>query len=147
MDGVTSEKSRKKPTGRTVESASALIETVDEICRNCGDKSMTGSFRRALFVSNDGKFWYGIFLNCAFYYGFVAKDHFRLIAIAVDEKHQGLGFGSMMLTRIIQRCEEHGLHLITFRTHKHGKALEWWKKQGAAIVGDNGEDFEMRMEF
>ena len=111
---------------------------------------MNGSaayFRRALFVSCGGKFWYGLFLNCAFYYGYVAQDHFRLIAIAVDEEHQGLGFGSMMLTRIMKRCEENNIPAITFRTHKLGKALEWWKKQGAVIVGDKGLDYEMRIQL
>jgi hypothetical protein len=51
----------------------------------------------------------------------------------------------MMLTRIMQRCEENNIHAITFRTHKLGKALEWWKNQGAEIVGDKGEDYEMRI--
>ena len=104
-------------------------------------------FRKALYVSQPGKFWYGMFLSCAFYYGNVAKDHFRLVAIAVDSDHQGFGFGSQMLVRIIQRCEEHGLHEITFRTHKLGKALDWWKKQGAVIVGSKGEDYEMKITF
>lgn len=102
-------------------------------------------FRKALYVSQPGKFWYGIALNCAFYYGNVARDHFRLVAIAVDQDHQGFGFGSMLLTKIIQRCQENSIPAITFRTHKRGKALEWWKKQGAEIVGSKGEDYEMRI--
>lgn len=104
-------------------------------------------FRKALYVSQPGKFWYGMFLSCAFYYGNVANDHFRLVAIAVDKDHQGFGLGTMMLTRIIQRCEENNIPAITFRTHKLGKALEWWKKQGAVIVGDKGEDYEMRISL
>ena len=106
MDGRVSGKQRKRATGKTVESAYALIKQVDEICKNCGDKSMSQSgayFRKALYVSQPGKFWYGIALNCAFYYGNVARDHFRLVAIAVDQDHQGFGFGSMLLTKIIQR--------------------------------------------
>lgn len=110
-------------------------------------KASASYFRRALFVSYAGKFWYGCFLDCAFYYGYVASDHFRLIAIAVDTDHQGFGFGSMMLTRIIQRCEENNVPAITFRTHKLGKAFEWWKKQGAVIVCDKGEDYEMRISL
>lgn len=145
---MESAKTKRKATGKTVESAIALIKQVDEICRNCGDKSMTNCgayFRKALYVSQPGKFWYGMFLNCAFYYGNVAKDHFRLVAIAVDTDHQGFGLGTMMLTRIMQRCEENNIPAITFRTHKLGEALEWWKKQGAVIVGSKGEDYEMRI--
>ena len=92
---MESAKRKRKATGKTVESAIALIRQVDEICKHCGDKSMTNSgayFRKALYVSQPGKFWYGMFLSCAFYYGNVAKDHFRLVAIAVDEDHHGFGF-------------------------------------------------------
>lgn len=109
--------------------------------------SSAAYFRKALYVSQPSKFWYGMFLTCAFYYGNVAKDHFRLVALAVDSDHQGFGFGSMMLLRIIKRCEENGLHRITFRTHKLGKALSWWLKQGARIVGSKDGDYEMLIEF
>lgn len=128
--------------------ATAHIKAVDAICRNCGDKTMSASaayFRKALYVSQPGKFWFGIFGDKGFYYGNVGNNHFRLVALAVALEFQGEGYGFMILCRLIQRCEEQGLREITFRTHKCGKALNWWRKQGAEVVGVKGDDYEMRL--
>lgn len=107
--------------------------------------SSAAYFRKALYVSQPGKFWYGVFGGCAFYYGNVARDHFRLVAIAVDQENQGKGYGGMVLSRLMQRCQERGLKEITFRTHKEGKALGWWLRQGAQVVGSKDSDYEMRL--
>ena len=101
-------------------------------------------FRSALFFSKD-KFVYKIIPRKAFYYGIANKTSFRLIAIAVVESEQGNGIGTELLCDLMQKCYEKGLFKITLRTHKAGKAMRFWKRMGAVIAGEKGEDYEMEI--
>lgn len=122
-------------------------KAVDAICRSCGDKTMTSSsaYMRAARYHNPQKFYLDILDGKGFLYGLVCKQHFRLIAIATAEQYQRSGVASYLLSKLYERCEQDGLMKITFRTHKHGEALKFWQKNGAVIVGQKADDYEMEI--
>ncbi len=122
-------------------------KAVDLICRNCGDKTMASSsaYMRTARYHNPDKFWLELIEGKGFVYGLRCKRHFRLIAIAVAKDFQRSGIASYLLSKVFERCWADGLGEITFRTHKHGEALKFWQKNGAFIVGEKGEDYEMKI--
>lgn len=122
-------------------------EAVEFICRNCGDKHMiqSSTYLRAARYFAGNKFVCEVFNNHGFYYGIKNKTTFRLIAIAVLKSEQGKGLASSMMCRIVECCERHGLKAITLRTQKSGSALRFWLKWGAVIVGEKGDDYEMKI--
>lgn len=93
------------------------------------------------------KFWCQTLGDNAFYYGVRGKEHFRLIAIAVKEDCHGKGMATALLTHLFEKCAKEDIKTITLRTHKGGKALNFWKKIGAKIIGEKGDDYEMRIEL
>lgn len=122
-------------------------QVIKGICSDCGDPTMMASASyvdTARFFGKE-KFYVDFLEEKAFAYGIVNKRHFRLIAIAVREQHQGTGLAQVLLAQIAALCFERGLSKITLRTHKGGRALHFWLRQGARVVGENGEDYEMEI--
>lgn len=122
-------------------------DVVEFICRNCGDKHMiqSSTYLRAARHFAGNKFVCEVFNAHGFYYGIKNKTTFRLIAIAVLKSEQGKGLASSMMCRIIDLCDRYGLKAITLRTQKNGSALRFWLKWGAIIVGEKGDDYEMKI--
>jgi hypothetical protein len=83
----------------------------------------------------------------SFYLATVAKDHLRLIALAVMLDTQRNGVGSSAVQRLKLIALGMGKRRITLRTSvvEHGK--DFWLKQRARITGVKGGDFEMEIAF
>lgn len=131
-------------------------DTVKAICYGCGSAMTRKHYA---------------FLHCIFYYGkqrvggcgtklkaelfgnigmnvcTAAKDHWRLIQIALKADCQGKGIGRMLLNRLLLRMKENGVCRLTFRTSMKEAALKWWLDNGASIVGTKGQDFEMELNI
>lgn len=105
----------------------------------------SSAYMRTARYHNPDKFWLELIDGKAFVYGLRCRKHFRLIAIAVSQECQRNGIASYLLSKVYERCERDGLEEITFRTHKHGEALKFWQKNGAFVVGEKGEDYEMKI--
>lgn len=101
--------------------------------------------RRARYYSAANQFDLRMFGEIGFYYGVRNKTSYRLVAIAVIEPMQNNGFGAYMLADLIERCSRFGFEKITLRTYKNGRAVRFWEKMGAVIVGEKGDDYEMKM--
>ena len=148
MAGKESEHNSKRITSKPGKSLGTVDEIVDRICRDCGDKTMRNSYnymRRARYFIAADQFDLQVFGETGFYFGVKNKTSYRLIAIAVRHADQGKGFGALMLASLIERCVEFGYDRITLRAHKQGEAVEFWKKMGADIVGEKGDDYEMKI--
>lgn len=123
---------------------------IHDICYNCGSVSVKNAypyFRRMLYNSPD-TFWCEVLDDGkAFYIANKAKQHVRLIAIAVKQDYQGKRFGEEALFRLLSRVTQAGLDTLTFRTSQHESAQYFWLKQGAKIMDVKGEDYEMQIKI
>lgn len=120
---------------------------VKDICYNCGSKSLKATypfFRRAMYY---GKYWCEVYDAQAFYFATVARNHIRLIGIAVKDDCKGQGIGKATLYRLLQRMAEAGVDTLTFRTSMHEDAQHFWLKQGAKIMDVKGDDYEMQLKI
>lgn len=132
-------------------------DTVKAICYGCGSAmtrkhyAFVDSIYR--YEKRGGKGWdkrafkaelYG---NIGMYVCTAAKDHWRLIEIALKADCQGKGMGRMLLNRLLLRMKENGVCRLTFRTSMKEAALKWWLDNGASIVGTKGQDFEMELNI
>ena len=118
-----------------------------DICHNCGSEAMKGAynyFRCAKFYS---KWWCEIYDDKGFYFATVARNHARLIAIAVRNEHKGQGLGREILYRLLRRLSGAGLDTLTFRTPMNEEAQYFWLKQGAKIMDVKGNDYEMQIKL
>lgn len=107
--------------------------------------AQSSAYMRTARYHNPEKFWLCIIPEKGFLYGLRCQHHFRLIAIAVVKESQGTGVATCLLQKLYELCDKYDLGQITFRTHKHGSAINFWKKNGAAIIGEKGEDYEMKI--
>lgn len=124
-------------------------QTIHDICFNCNSKTMKDSF------SYIGLMYYRfpknivaeIFGNKAFYVVCKAKNHWRLIGIAINKDFQKQGLGKNTLKRLLERMKKDGVNTLTFRTNQNENAANFWLSQGSEIVGVKGNDFEMKLEI
>jgi len=124
-------------------------KVVEDIARKCGSKSVRQSIawlRRAHY-NNPDKFVCEILDGVAFWAADICKTHMRLYEIAVREDIQRGGYGRAMMVRMFKTCKANKLNRITFRTAKDETALEFYKKFGAIVVGDKGEDWEVEIRL
>ena len=122
---------------------------VEDIARHCGSKSVRSSIawlRRAHF-NNPEKFICEIADGVAFWSADTCKTHLRLYEIAVREDCHGKGFGKAMVIRMVKYCKANNLEKITFRTAKDEPAVEFYKRFGAVITGEKGNDWEMEIKL
>ncbi len=118
-----------------------------DICYNCGSEVSKRSynyFRTALHYSPT-KVWSEIYDGKAMYFATRAKDHVRLIEIAVRKEYQGQGVGKEVLFRLLSQMKRHRLYKLTFRTPIVEEAQRFWLHMGARIVDVKGEDYEMEL--
>lgn len=118
-----------------------------DICYNCGSavsKRSYNYFRTALHYSPD-KVLCEIYDGKAMYFATKAKDHVRLVEIAVRKEYQGQGTGKMVLFRLLSRMKAANLYKLTFRTPIVEEAQRFWLHIGARIVDVKGEDYEMEL--
>lgn len=124
---------------------------IHDICYGCGSDSMKRThayLRRAVNLAETSGVPIVYETNGdAFYLATVARDHLRLIALAVIENAQGNGVGSAAVRRLKQIAVSIGKHRITLRTSMRERGKDFWLKQRARIVGVKGEDFEMELVF
>lgn len=122
-------------------------KVLKDICYNCGSASVKSTypfFRRAMYY---GKWWCELYGDKGFYFATVARNHIRLIAIAVRKEHRGQGLGKKILFRLLQRLSVAGLDTLTFRTPMNEEAQHFWLKQGAKIMDVKGNDYEMQIKI
>lgn len=118
-----------------------------DICYHCASdvsKRSFNYFRTAIHYSSD-KVWSEIYDGKAMYFATRARDHVRLIEIAVRSEYQGQGIGKMVLFRLLQRMKAANLYKLTFRTPIVEEAQNFWLHIGARIVDVKGADYEMEL--
>ena len=122
---------------------------VNRIARNSGSDALKDapSWYRFLSYRSGEKFYGFIIDDTAFLFGSFAKKHFRIAEIAVEQKNQKKGYGSLMLSMLFEECIKRGVYVVTLRTSKQESAYLWYQRLGAKIVGEKGEDYEMRFEI
>lgn len=118
-----------------------------QICYDCGSPVSMAAynyFRTALHYAPD-KVWAECYGDQALYFATRAKEHVRLIEIAVRTPYQGRGLGREVLFRLLSRMKRAGLYKLTFRTPIVEEAQNFWLHIGARIVDVKGEDYEMEL--
>lgn len=123
--------------------------TAKEICYGCGSdisKKTYAYFRTAQHYNAD-KVMSEMYGNKALYFATRAKNHIRLIEIAVRTEYQGQGLGRKVLNRLLTRAKALGITKITLRTPINEKAAEFWLHIGAKIVGVKDNDYEMELNI
>ena len=103
----------------------------------------TYTFFRAMLYRSGDKVWSEIYDGKAMYFATRARDHVRLIGIAVRYEYQGQGMGKVVLFRLLSRMKRNNLYKLTFRTPIVEDAQSFWLHLGAKIVDVNGDDYEM----
>lgn len=122
-------------------------KTARTICNDCGSpvsKAAYNYFRRMLYTSGD-KVLSELYGDKALYFAMRARDHVRLIEIAVRTQYQGQGLGKKVLFRLLSRMKAAGLYKLTFRTPIAEEAQHFWLHLGARIMDVKGEDYEMEL--
>lgn len=120
-----------------------------EICCNCGSNAVKGAyayFRTAEYYCKD-RCWCEVVDNDAFYFATKARNHVRLLAIAVRTNRQGEGLGKVVLYRLLRRMKHEGVYTLTFITSMAESAQSFWLNQGAKIMDVKGTDYEMQIKI
>lgn len=119
-----------------------------EIARKSGSERVkkTANYLRAANYYYPKTFYAERFGDCAFYAVNIAKKHLTIIELAVLEGEHGKGIGRKLVNRIKYLCRGKGIDKIRLRTAINETAIEFWLRQGAEIVGLNGEDYELEIK-
>ena len=122
---------------------------MEALARKSGSKRVKESvayIRRAHYYNPDKTFTCRIG-ESAFFAGTIAKDHFRLLEIAVLQDAHGQGYGRKMMEIMKAVSKQHKLKKITLRTSKEETAVNFFTKFGGVIVGEKGKDWEMEIRL
>lgn len=124
-------------------------QIIKKIADNCGSKTVKSSIGYLSFIHyhTASKFWCMIVDEAAFIVGTFAKNHFRLIDIAVAKEKQNAGYGKFMLSELFQECIARNIYQITFRTPMDESSHLWYEKLGAKKIGITKNDYEMRFDI
>ena len=122
---------------------------IKEIVSRCGSKNVktTYSYLDVLNFYSKNKFFCAIIDDCCFFAGSFGKGHFRLVEMAVIEEQQKMGYGKAMMILMKQICRNKGAEKITLRTSKNEKAINFFKKQNAKVIGEIKNDYEMEIKL
>lgn len=134
---------------RTVTDYEKDRQLIKEICYSCGSRSVKESFaylRRARYQGGQ-RFFCDIFDEVGCFTGVIAKDHIRMIVIAVIQTEQKNGIGRKIIKAEKLKALVRGIHRITFRTAQDETAVKFHMKLGARIIGKKGKDWEMELRF
>jgi len=117
------------------------------ICYDCGSPVSKAAYNyfRAAIHNAPGKVWSEMYGDKALYFATIAKDHARLIEIAVRSSEQGRGIGKKVLFRLLSRMKASRLYKLTFRTPISEEAQYFWLHLGARIVDVKQDDYEMEL--
>ena len=118
---------------------------IKDISRNCGSRSIREGFAfyRTLRHFSPDKFWYDYEGDKGYYVATRAKNHARLVGIAVRSEYQGQGIGRMLFRKLVLRCKQAGLSKVTFRTSMYEDAQNFYAKMGCVVTGLKDNDIEM----
>lgn len=118
-----------------------------DICYDCGSPVSKAAYNyfRAAIHNSPGKVWSEMYGDQALYFATAARDHARLIEIAVRTPYQGRGIGKKVLFRLLSRMKQAGLHKLTFRTPIAEEAQRFWLHMGARIIDVKQDDYEMEL--
>lgn len=124
-------------------------QAIHDICFDCGSKCMKDTFGylNLMYFRFPDNVVAEILDNKAFYVARKAKNHWRLIGIAVKKQHQGEKLGKTALFRLLYRLRKAGLDTLTLRTSMQEEAKFFWLKIGARIIDVNGGDYEMEIKL
>lgn len=76
------------------------------------------------------------------------KNTVRSVFTVVRQDRQKEGIGNILHRRRLRRCMEAGISTLRMRTSQNERAIDYWtQKQGATIVGLNGNDFELEFRI
>ena len=122
------------------------------IAKKCGSATTRKNVRylRAINYFNKGDdchFYCEFFDDVAFVAFTINDTHIRLYEIAVVQEQQGKGYGRFMFRRLEKIAKLKDIHKITLRVAKDSKAVNFYKRNGAKIVGSIGEDYKMEKIF
>lgn len=122
-------------------------KTAKDICYDCGSPVSKAAYNyfRAAFHQCGDKVWAEMLDDKALYFATRAKDHVRLIEIAVRSSEQGKGVGKEVLMRLLSRMKANGLYRLTFRTPMAEASKDFWLHIGARIMDVKGTDYEMEL--
>lgn len=127
------------------------MRVLEGICRKCGSKRVrqSAAYLRAAQWQAQGK---GTFIaetigDFAFYAGTFCKSHFNLVDCAVEQEKHGQGIGTILVSRMKEKCQERNIRMIRLRTAIDETAVDFWQKQGAKIVGLKGDDYVMEIHL
>lgn len=118
-----------------------------DICYDCGSpvsKAAYNYFRTAMYRTPN-KVWAEMLDDKALYFATRAKEHVRLVEIAVRSLYRGQGIGREVLLRLLSRMKMAGLYKLSFRTPIAEEAQYFWLHMGARIVDVKGDDYEMEL--
>lgn len=127
------------------------MKRLEEICKNSGSprvKKSAAFLRTAQWQGKEkGNFIAETIYDFAFYAGTFCKAHFNLVDCAVVQEKHGQGIGTILVSRMKQKCLERNIRVIRLRTAIDETAVDFWQKQGAKIVGYKGEDYVMEIDL
>lgn len=128
------------------------VKLLERLCKESGSASVAKEaayIRRAIWLTKDKpqNLWCEIYDNLGFYMCTQCKSHVRGILTVVHKEHQGKGLGKIINDRRLQRMYKEGIDTFKFRTNINEKAIDFWVRQGAKIVGLKGNDYEMELKI
>lgn len=111
-------------------------KAIHDICYSSGSKvtKQTFSYIGLMYHRLPPGKVFGEMTDKSFYVCTMAKEHWRLIEIAVAGDAQGCGYGREGLSRLLSQMQSHKVYKLTFRTPIVEEAQYFWTKMDARIV-------------
>lgn len=126
---------------------------IENICKESGSPVVAKEanfIRRAIWNTKDHpeNLWCEIYDDCAFWMAIKCKNTVRSVFTVVRQDRQKEGIGNILHRRSLRRCMEAGISTLRRHTSQNERAIDYWtQKQGATIVGLNGNDFELEFRI
>lgn len=126
------------------------VRLLENLCRDSGSPSVAREaayIRKAIWLTKDKpqNLWCEIYDDIGFYLCTRCKSHVRGILTVVHKDYHGHGIGKIINDRRLLRMKYCGIQTFKFRTNINERAINFWQRQGARIVGLKGDDYEMEL--